>query len=169
MSALDVRARPPTMRAMPSRVRPPLLALIVALALPACGLLGVGEEPIDFRTYELRGLPYAQTAPIVVEVVRGYLTEIYRGVSLSWDPGQRQLRSDPVYSPDGRRRLTLYAELHPRPGDDGVDLDMLALVETLDNETFGAVRWIRPQMDVLLEQRLHEAMVAAVVEVRAAP
>jgi len=145
----------------------PLRAALVPLALWAvagCGLLGVGREPIDFRTYELRGLPYERVAPLVLEVTRRYLTEGYDGVALAWDPDARTVRSDPVYSDDGRRRLTLYMQLVPVPEDEGVDVEMLALVETLDSESLGAVRWVRPQMDVTFERELYEAMVAAVVE-----
>jgi len=96
MSALDVRGGPTTMRRMA-----PLRAALVPLALWAvagCGLLGVGREPIDFRTYELRGLPYERVAPLVLEVPRRYLTEGYDGVALAWDPDARTVRLETTLS-----------------------------------------------------------------------
>lgn len=139
--------------------------LALATLAPACGLLGVGRADFDFRTYEIRGLPHERAVPVVIEGTRRYLTQAYNGVALGWDPETGNLRSDPIYSSDGRRMLRLYMSLRPAADpSQGTDVEMLALVRTLES-TSGAPTWTEPKMDVILERELYAWLVEAAVYV----
>ena len=141
--------RPPGLRAA--------LLLAVLACLPGCMLF---EEQVDFRSYPMRQIGYAQAVELVREVTGRFCTERFGGVGITWDAEGRNLVVDEVY--DGRRRLKLY--VHLEPVADGVDIELLALVHTL--QSGGGALWGEPQKDVTLEQMLYDAYLAAWLDLR---
>jgi hypothetical protein len=138
------------------------LLLAVLAALPGCGLF-VRPDPIDFRSYPLEGVEYAEAVSIVQTVTRDVCTQLFGGVTLTWFPETGNLTVDPVHA--GSRRLRLY--IHLEPSGSGVDVQMLALVDAL--ATGGQdIGYSEPMQDVPLEEQLAQAYVAELLRRREA-
>lgn len=131
----------------------PALVLAALAGAPGCGLFQ-HDEPIGFRTYKLEGIDFAEAGSIVHEVTRRQATQLFGGVTLTWDEAQGNLELEPVY--DGQRRLRLYIHLSPAGSD--VNVEMFALVDFLaisgTQIGYGA-----PMQDVPLEEQLFKAYV----------
>ncbi len=137
--------------------RLPLLAclLLAVTALPGCGLFS-HEDPVGFRTYTLKNVGYGEGIEIVNDAVRRYAVQHFGGIGISLDVEAGNLTLDPVY--EGRRRMRLYIHVVPNPPD--LDVEMLALVEHLEmGATGGEVGWLKPMMDVLLEEDIYQAII----------
>jgi hypothetical protein len=138
------------------------VVLAVLGALPGCGLFA-RPEPIDFRSYPLEGVEYAEAVSIVQTVTRDVCTQLFGGVTLTWFPETGNLTVDPVHA--GSRRLRLY--IHLEPSASGVDVQMLALVDAL--ATGGRdIGYSEPMQDVPLEEQLAQAYVAELLRRRGA-
>jgi len=138
--------------------------LLGSAALPGCGLFSHGE-PIGFRTYTLKDVSYGEGVEIVDDAVRRFAVGKFGGVGITLDVAGFNLELDPVY--EDRRRMKLFIHFVPRPPD--LDLEMLALVEHLESgERGGQVGWLRPQMDVPLEQDIYQAILQELLARRAA-
>lgn len=135
------------------------LLLALAAALSGCGLLGAGSGELGFRTYPLPDVPYAEAVQLVPDVVRQFYAERFTGAggfSLDWDPVSGNLRASPVIAGDRRMRLYLVIE----PAGAGTQLELFALVETLDEASVAGPQWTRPMQDVPLEEQLYEVILA---------
>lgn len=153
----DARRRPTAHR--PAAAGWALLALLLAApALPGCMLF---EERVNFRTYELRQIEYDQAVALVREVTGRFCTDLFGGVGITWDAEARNLTVDEIY--EGNRRMKLY--VHLEPVSDGVDVELLALVHTLQGGG-GPDLWGEPQKDVTLEQMLYDAYLSAWLDLR---
>ncbi len=135
-----------------------LLTLTAALTA-SCGLF---SEGIGWRSYPLRQIETAEAIELVRDVVRDFCTQRFGGVGIEWDAELRNLRVADIN--EGERRLSL--RLHIEPADDGVDVEMFALVQTLVPGTPPRI-WGNPQQDVPLEELLYEAILAEYLERRA--
>jgi hypothetical protein len=134
-------------------LRPRFLWLLL---LAACGL--VPADPIGFRTYPLERTTYAEAATVVQDVTRKFALSHWGGLGITWDPQTRNLTVDPVYR--GHQRMRLY--LHLEPAGNDVNVEMFALVETLQSDA-AKIGWVEPMQDVPLEQELFDAFVAELV------
>ncbi len=141
-----------------SPLRSPLRPLLVAVALTIAGTLFSGcglvpAEPIDFRTYSLRETTYAEAERVVREVTARWFTSQFGGLEVTWDAGARNMSLGVIVD---TRKLDLMIHLDEMP--DGADVEMLALVK---HALPGAMppRYGDAQMDVFLEQTLHQAWV----------
>ncbi len=158
--------RPPA-RLSPSPQRSPSRRLSL-LAGPLLGLLlltgagcGLFSEDIGWRAYPLRGIAVDDATELVRDVVRTFCTERFGGVEIEWDATLRNLRVDGIH--DDERELRL--RLHIEPAEDGVDVEMLALVYNLVPGKPPKV-WGDPKQDVPLEELLYDAMLAEYLERR---
>lgn len=138
-----------------------LAGLILVLACTGCGLLP--SPGIEFRTYPIEAISTDEGIELVRTVTTRFLTERFGGVSITWDEELRNLKADDIYDVSNRK-LTLYIHIAPRPGG-GVDVEMMALVESLTSGKPGQVYGI-PQQDVYFEELLHNAMLAEYLERR---
>jgi hypothetical protein len=126
------------------------------LLLAGCGL--VPPDPIGFRSYPLRDVTYADAVSVVTDVTRQFALSHWGGIGISWDPTSRNLSVDPVFK--NTKRMKLY--LHFEPAGTDVNVEMFALVETLQSDV-GKVGWVEPMQDTPLEEQLYKAYVAELV------
>ena len=125
--------------------------LAVAVLLTGCGLMPA--DPIDFRTYPLPETSYAEAEQVVRDVTARWFTSRMGGMEVTWDADQRNMSLGVIQD---TRKLDLMIHLDELP--DGANVEMLALVR---HAIKGAVppRYGEAQMDVFLEQTLHQAWV----------
>ncbi len=136
-------------------------ALAAGLLAGGCGLLN-RPDPIGFRTYTLRDCGLDEAVAVVRDTTRRYAGVRFGGSELTWDAELANLTLDPVFS--GPRRMKLY--IHFAPAGPDVDVEMFALVETLDVSGGSNVGWGNPMQDVPLQEELFQQCVTALLERR---
>jgi hypothetical protein len=140
-------------------------ALLVLGGAPGC-LLFAPPDPVNFRTYTLEGVGLDEGVEVVREALRDYAVPRFGGgIGISWDAELLNMALDPVYA--GNRRMKLYIHFVPR--EDDLDLEILALVEHLEESEGGQPGWVRPMMDVPLEEDFFQACVNELLARRGPP